>query len=329
MPSSHGPSSTHNHDWFADMTTLPRTRTPTITKPSRATELSSWLDRTFLHGIQLALHASCLTQPLIEPWSYINYYNSYRSTVYYQPQSFEEPTEVAIMDFINKLASSAGDNNNNNGGGNNSGNNQYNNNNNNNQRNDDQYSNNQRNDNQYGNSGNNNNNNQRNDNQYGNSGSSSNNNNNNNQRNDDQYSNNQRNDNSGGSSSQSGAGGFLGGLMDKVNSSQNNNNNNNNQSNNNSGGSNNQSSGGGSFLDGLKDKVNSAAGGGRDSEKNEDMLDKGIDFVQEKFMGQGKQDNESAIEQAKDGQIADFIRGQYKSATGSGFPVKDNKNSFN
>ncbi|OBT58998.1 hypothetical protein VE04_00810 [Pseudogymnoascus sp. 24MN13] len=153
------------------------------------------------------------------------------------------------------------------------------------------------------------------------------NNNNNNQRNDDQYSNNQRNDNSGGSSNQSGAGGFLGGLMDKVNSSQNNNNNN--QSNNNSGGSNNQSSGGGSFLDGLKDKVNSAAGGGRDSEKNEDMLDKGIDFVQERFMGQGKQDNESAIEQAKDGQIADFIRGQYKSATGSDFPIKDKKNSFN
>jgi ERCC4-related helicase len=55
----------------------------------------------------------------------------------------------------------------------------------------------------------------------------------------------------------------------------------------------------------------------------------GIDFVQEKFMGQGKQDNESAIEQAKDGQIADFIRGQYKSATGSDFPIKDKKNSFN
>jgi hypothetical protein len=55
----------------------------------------------------------------------------------------------------------------------------------------------------------------------------------------------------------------------------------------------------------------------------------GIDFVQEKFMGQGKQDNESAIEQAKDGQIANFIRGQYKSATGSDFPIKDKKNSFN
>lgn len=29
-------------------------------------------------------------------------------------------------------------------------------------------------------------------------------------------------------------------------------------------------------------------------------------------MGQGKQDNESAVEQAKDEQISDFLRGQYK-----------------
>ena len=32
----------------------------------------------------------------------------------------------------------------------------------------------------------------------------------------------------------------------------------------------------------------------------------GIDFVQEKFMGAGAQDNESAIEQAKDEQISDY-----------------------
>ena len=32
----------------------------------------------------------------------------------------------------------------------------------------------------------------------------------------------------------------------------------------------------GGFLGGLGDKLNSAAGGGRESEKNEDMLDKGI-----------------------------------------------------
>lgn len=49
----------------------------------------------------------------------------------------------------------------------------------------------------------------------------------------------------------------------------------------------------------------------------------GVDFVQEKFMGQGPQDNESAVEQAKDEQISDFIRGQYKSATGSDIPIKD------
>lgn len=49
----------------------------------------------------------------------------------------------------------------------------------------------------------------------------------------------------------------------------------------------------------------------------------GIDYVQENFLGQGKQDNESAVEQAKDEQISDFIRGQYKSQTGKDFPVAD------
>ena len=34
--------------------------------------------------------------------------------------------------------------------------------------------------------------------------------------------------------------------------------------------------GGGGFLGGLGDKLNSAAGGGRESEKNEDLLDKGM-----------------------------------------------------
>jgi hypothetical protein len=61
----------------------------------------------------------------------------------------------------------------------------------------------------------------------------------------------------------------------------------------------------GGFLGGLGDKLNSAAGGGRESEKNEDYLDKGVDFVQEKFMGGGAQDNESAVEQAKDEQVRD------------------------
>ncbi len=31
----------------------------------------------------------------------------------------------------------------------------------------------------------------------------------------------------------------------------------------------------------------------------------------------------SAVEQAKDEQISDFIRGQYKGATGSDIPIKD------
>ena len=34
--------------------------------------------------------------------------------------------------------------------------------------------------------------------------------------------------------------------------------------------------GGGGFLGGIGDKLNSAAGGGRESEKNEDLLDKGV-----------------------------------------------------
>jgi len=36
-----------------------------------------------------------------------------------------------------------------------------------------------------------------------------------------------------------------------------------------------QKQGGGGFMSGIGDKFNSAAGGGRESEKNEDYLDKG------------------------------------------------------
>ncbi|KAI1002099.1 hypothetical protein K3495_g6101 [Podosphaera aphanis] len=78
------------------------------------------------------------------------------------------------------------------------------------------------------------------------------------------------------------------------------------------------------FLGGIGEKLNTAAGGGRQSEANEDYLDKGIDFVQER-LGQGKQDNESALEQAKDEKISDFIRGQYKNVTGKEIPIKDKK----
>lgn len=98
---------------------------------------------------------------------------------------------------------------------------------------------------------------------------------------------------------------------------------------------------------GFMDKLNGMAGGGRESEKNEDALDKGqpsiplaflasfiltqlagVDFMQEKFFGQGPQDNESAVEQAKDEQISDFIRSKYKATTGSDFPVADKDKKY-
>lgn len=74
---------------------------------------------------------------------------------------------------------------------------------------------------------------------------------------------------------------------------------------------------------GLLNKVNNMAGGGEQGEKNEDMLDKGIDLIQQHVLKQGDQSNESAVEQATDEQISDFIRGQYKNATGKEFPVAD------
>ncbi|KAL8756787.1 MAG: hypothetical protein Q9199_002711 [Rusavskia elegans] len=80
-----------------------------------------------------------------------------------------------------------------------------------------------------------------------------------------------------------------------------------------------QASSGGGFMD----KINSMAGGGKESEAKEDYLDKGVDMFQEKVMGAGPQDNESAIEQAKDEQMSDFIRGKYKSQVGTDFPIKD------
>lgn len=45
-------------------------------------------------------------------------------------------------------------------------------------------------------------------------------------------------------------------------------------------------------------------------------------------MGGGKQDDESAVEQAKDEQISDFIRGKYKDTTGSDIPIKDKETRF-
>ena len=54
----------------------------------------------------------------------------------------------------------------------------------------------------------------------------------------------------------------------------------------------------------------------------------GVDAVQQYGFGQGDQSNESAVEQAKDEQISDAIRKQYKSATGSDFPIKDKETRF-
>ena len=53
-----------------------------------------------------------------------------------------------------------------------------------------------------------------------------------------------------------------------------------------------------------------------------DFARTGVDYAQQ-YMGGGDQSNESAIEQAKDEQISDFIREQYKSTTGKEFPVAD------
>jgi hypothetical protein len=119
----------------------------------------------------------------------------------------------------------------------------------------------------------------------------------------------------------------------------------------------------GGFLGGIGDKLNSAAGGGKESEKNEDYLDKGMlsssphrcsrdlhtrrrrlcprevhgrwcsgqrgmlscfwarDTIADCVL-------QSAVEQAKDEQISDYIRSTYKSSTGSDVPIKDKETRF-
>lgn len=54
----------------------------------------------------------------------------------------------------------------------------------------------------------------------------------------------------------------------------------------------------------------------------------GVDFVQQNFLGQGDQSNESAAEQQKDEVISDMIRDKYKGATGSDFPIKDKEKRY-
>ncbi|KAG8685277.1 hypothetical protein FRC09_014853 [Ceratobasidium sp. 395] len=73
----------------------------------------------------------------------------------------------------------------------------------------------------------------------------------------------------------------------------------------------------------LSGKLNELAGGGKKSEANEDKLDKLVDLYQEHVLKQGPQNNESALEQAKDEQISDMIRSGFKMATGKDVPVKD------
>ncbi|KAF9460866.1 hypothetical protein BDZ94DRAFT_1323711 [Collybia nuda] len=70
----------------------------------------------------------------------------------------------------------------------------------------------------------------------------------------------------------------------------------------------------------LGGKLNHALGGGAAGEQKEDVLDKAIDLFQEHVLKQGPQNNESAIEQLKDKQIADAIKHQFKNVTGKEFP---------
>ncbi|KAJ8085211.1 hypothetical protein PM082_004005 [Marasmius tenuissimus] len=84
-------------------------------------------------------------------------------------------------------------------------------------------------------------------------------------------------------------------------------------------GSGNTAGSGGGFMG----KLNNAMGGGAAGEKNEDALDKAVDWVQENVMKQGPQNNESAAEQMKDEAISDAIRDQYKNMTGKDFPIAD------
>ena len=112
------------------------------------------------------------------------------------------------------------------------------------------------------------------------------------------------------------------------------------------------------LADGLLSAVNGALGGGKQAEQKEgelmpgltvdalllttipcvDLLDKGelcmlfasgrvinhaiaIDLFQEKVLKEGPQNNESALEQAKDKMIADTIKNGYKNVTGKNFPT--------
>ncbi|TFL03304.1 hypothetical protein BDV98DRAFT_563998 [Pterulicium gracile] len=73
---------------------------------------------------------------------------------------------------------------------------------------------------------------------------------------------------------------------------------------------------------GFMTSVSDSMGGGQTGERNEDPLDKAVDYAQER-MGGGPQTNESSMEQAKDERISDAIRSGYKNATGKDVPIAD------
>jgi len=70
------------------------------------------------------------------------------------------------------------------------------------------------------------------------------------------------------------------------------------------------------FGDKIGSKVNNALGGGTSGEAEEGHLDKAIDFFQEHVLKEGQQKDESALEQAKDKQIAGAIRHGFERVTG-------------
>ncbi|KAK0662039.1 hypothetical protein QBC41DRAFT_359756 [Cercophora samala] len=84
-----------------------------------------------------------------------------------------------------------------------------------------------------------------------------------------------------------------------------------------------------SGADALLNKLHGVVGGGPESEKKEDALDKAIDLVQEHVFKAGAQTNESATEQAKDKFIADSIRDGYQKVTGKDFPIAAKKEEEN
>ncbi|PPQ89369.1 hypothetical protein CVT25_002011 [Psilocybe cyanescens] len=69
--------------------------------------------------------------------------------------------------------------------------------------------------------------------------------------------------------------------------------------------------------------INGALGGGEKGENKENYLDKATDIVQEYALKAGDQSNESAIEQAKDAQVARAIRTGCKTVTGNDFPIAE------